>query len=389
MQLKLGDKIRELRHRDGRTQETLADAFGVTSQAVSRWESNGTYPDMEIIPSIANFFGVSIDELFGYEGKREKKINALIAHADELDIQNNRGDVNLDECLNLLREGMAEFPGNEKIMRKLATVLSETGWLRQGEWLDYDDDGYIRHNFDQHRKNEYWTEAIKLFETLVINAKDSEIMTDSIFNLVLLYRNIGEYEKAIELANRLPQINRCREIMLATATDGKEQGRYLGEALLKMAYEFTEQFVYTLINRQSNFDTDMPIKKIKGLISLFHFICDDGNLGEYHREVCYLYLYLSRLQWEKGEHDEAFQSLDEALRHAKSFDILAKCDDPHFTAPLVRLEKCNVNGSKPGDLVKNLPRDWPMWCNPDYSNVKREMTADLRWDEWVEKTQSN
>ena len=39
MQLDLGQKIRELRRRDGRTQEALAEAIGVTSQVVSRWEA--------------------------------------------------------------------------------------------------------------------------------------------------------------------------------------------------------------------------------------------------------------------------------------------------------------------------------------------------------------
>ena len=63
MQFTLGIKIRELRHREGRTQEALAEALSVTSQAVSRWESGGSYPDIELLPSIANYFNVSIDEL--------------------------------------------------------------------------------------------------------------------------------------------------------------------------------------------------------------------------------------------------------------------------------------------------------------------------------------
>ena len=72
MQLHLGTKIRELRRRDELTQEALAVALGVTSQAVSRWEAGGSYPDMELLPSIANYFGVSIDELFGYADERLK-----------------------------------------------------------------------------------------------------------------------------------------------------------------------------------------------------------------------------------------------------------------------------------------------------------------------------
>lgn len=53
MEVRLGEKIRLLRQRDGRTQEALANAIGVTSQAVSRWEANGGYPDVESIPAIA------------------------------------------------------------------------------------------------------------------------------------------------------------------------------------------------------------------------------------------------------------------------------------------------------------------------------------------------
>ena len=56
MQLNLGIKIRELRRRDGRTQENLAEALGVTAQAVSRWESGGGYPDMNLITSNRQLF---------------------------------------------------------------------------------------------------------------------------------------------------------------------------------------------------------------------------------------------------------------------------------------------------------------------------------------------
>ena len=68
--IKLGERIKELRQRDGRTQEAPACELGVTAQAVSRWEKGICYPDLEVIPSVANYFGVSIDELFGYDNER-------------------------------------------------------------------------------------------------------------------------------------------------------------------------------------------------------------------------------------------------------------------------------------------------------------------------------
>ena len=71
--IKLGERIKELRLRDGRTQDGLASELGVTAQAVSRWEKEICYPDMEVIPSIANYFGVSIDEFLDMTTNGQKR----------------------------------------------------------------------------------------------------------------------------------------------------------------------------------------------------------------------------------------------------------------------------------------------------------------------------
>ena len=60
----IGKNISSLRKERGFKQEELARAVGVSTQAVSKWE-NGGVPDVELLPAIADFFGVSVDSLFG------------------------------------------------------------------------------------------------------------------------------------------------------------------------------------------------------------------------------------------------------------------------------------------------------------------------------------
>lgn len=59
----IGKQIASLRKEKGVKQEELAKYVGVSTQAVSKWE-NGGVPDVELIPKIADFFSVSIDNLF-------------------------------------------------------------------------------------------------------------------------------------------------------------------------------------------------------------------------------------------------------------------------------------------------------------------------------------
>ncbi len=54
--INLGNKIRELRRARGLTQEQLASSLSISPQAVSKWEMNGGYPDMTMIPILANYF---------------------------------------------------------------------------------------------------------------------------------------------------------------------------------------------------------------------------------------------------------------------------------------------------------------------------------------------
>ena len=128
--IRLGDRIKELRQHDGRTQEYLAGKLGVTAQAISRWENGICYPDMELVPSIANCFGVTIDELFGYWNDREQRIDAILKTVDGYDIQSRADDEWIEPCLAALREGLIEFPGNEKLLVTLCDTLSEAGWRR-------------------------------------------------------------------------------------------------------------------------------------------------------------------------------------------------------------------------------------------------------------------
>lgn len=78
MKLSLGENIRRLRRARDLTQEQLADRLGVTYQSVSRWENSTAYPDIELLPAIADIFSVSVDELLGVpETEREKQAQAL------------------------------------------------------------------------------------------------------------------------------------------------------------------------------------------------------------------------------------------------------------------------------------------------------------------------
>ncbi|MBP5222670.1 MAG: helix-turn-helix transcriptional regulator, partial [Lachnospiraceae bacterium] len=88
MRLNLHENIKKYRRAMKLTQEELADAFGVTVGAVSKWESGSTIPDILTLMELADFFNISMDVLLGY-GISSKKIDDITDRLDEL---LNRGE---------------------------------------------------------------------------------------------------------------------------------------------------------------------------------------------------------------------------------------------------------------------------------------------------------
>ena len=117
--LQFKDKIKKLRKEKDMTQEQLAEYMGVSPQAVSRWETGVTCPDIFALPALAELFGITVDGLLGVDEKeRQKEIRSIISVAEE---KINQGTT--DEPIVQLREALNKYPNNEQLLCSLMYAL--------------------------------------------------------------------------------------------------------------------------------------------------------------------------------------------------------------------------------------------------------------------------
>lgn len=391
MQIDLGSKIRQLRRRGRRTQEALAEVLGVTAQAVSRWEAGGSYPDMNLIPSIANYFGVSIDELFGYTDERATKVQSLVEQIQAMKWKNNGVDVNLEETVAFARNALLEFPGNERLMVCLASVLYTAGYSRHGEYHLTDGEGYDIYDTQRHSGYGEWKEAISLYEKALQTLEDGEFRRIAVGELTQLYVNMGLHEKALALAESAPGIYSTREYMRICACDGKQRVEAYGKAILAMVHASAALMVHDVIASREHMTAAEKVHSLQNAINLFECVCPDGNYGEHHRLVARIYTLQSVYLWVEGKQDAAFDALDKSLAHFLRFEQLCKEKAPHYTAPLVRLAEVDFSRSAipdpaiPETTAVGLYTAWPWWHVPEEEQAKEEIQRDPRWEEWTKR----
>lgn len=117
--MELGKKIKQLRTNKGVTQEALANALGVTYQAVSRWENETTMPDISLLPQISVFFGVSIDELFEFtEESQYERIENMLNEKSSLT------DIEFENAKRFLEKQIAKESDNITALKLLAWLYS-------------------------------------------------------------------------------------------------------------------------------------------------------------------------------------------------------------------------------------------------------------------------
>ena len=180
--LYLAENLKKYRIMKELTQEDIADYLNITPQSVSKWERGETYPDITLLPALANIFETSIDLLIGMDTVRAVETRDNIHKKANEFMRSNQ----LDLAEKVYREALLIYPNKPGMILGLSSVLA--------------------------LKDES-VEAIGLIEKglpLSINEKQKATMRAT---LCFLYLKCGRFEKAKLLASELPHMRESREVI--------------------------------------------------------------------------------------------------------------------------------------------------------------------------------
>lgn len=380
MNIKIGEKIKQLRLRDGRRQEDLAASLGVSPQAVSRWELGVSYPDMELVPAIANYFHVSIDSLFGYQNDREEKINGILGKADEM-IEAERPLLgrdfpteNLEKCVELLRDAAAEFPNEPRILIKLGRALHMLGYNKKGERVNYNDKlGVYVEDVAYNADNIYWREALQVYEKVLLCGVEDAQRDEAIIAITVLNRVMGNCDKAKEVASRQNSLGACKEVLLASAVDGEEGAMYRGKEIIALLHALKNAIISALSIMKA-FQTENGRQALVDVLKLQETILGEGKYGRDHLDIGYGWMALAEHESKCGEIQTALKYFDKGFEHYLAYNNCLGEKEYSYNSPLLLWVK-ETNGKEAACVdrlyFEKIMSSWPdIFCNELRKNPK-------------------
>ena len=180
--LYLQENLKKYRVLKNLTQEDVAEYLRITPQSVSKWERGESYPDITLLPALANIFETSIDLLVGMDAIRAKETRYNI-HKKAVEYQ-RIGDY--DSAEKTYRDALLIYPNKPGMILGLASTLTLKGNT---------------------------AEAIELMErglSISINEKQKSTIRAA---LCFLYQKAGHEDQAIRLASELPHTRESREVI--------------------------------------------------------------------------------------------------------------------------------------------------------------------------------
>lgn len=221
MELKIGNKIKSLRKKQHITQEQLAEKIGVSFQAVSKWENDIALPDITLLPVLADFFGVSTDEILSYDSfEKEREIKEYVRRAAKY------RETDPNEGWRILQEGLKKYPDNDILLCNLLYVM----------------------NYNENL-GKYWDETLKLASKLIDKTDSDEIKYDALRFTAYAYKAKGDMQSAASALEQIPEIYFTKLSELAFLLDGEpkynaaEKQKWISfENLLQMMWKIAEYY---------------------------------------------------------------------------------------------------------------------------------------------------
>lgn len=238
--MNIGNKIRELRKQRGITQEQLAESIGISFQAVSKWENNIALPDITLVPVLASYFGVSMDELFDFNLKEiEHTVRIITEKAYQY------RESNPAESRRILEEGLKKYPENDILLNNLLYVL------------DYS----VKPD-----------ETIAIASKLIEKTNQNDVKYDALRFLAYAYKAKGDLESAEAAIEQIPEIYFTKLTEKAYLLSGKakfeaaEKQKWISfENLLQMMWKLAEYY-------EENGKIDKAIAETKKALNLISII---------------------------------------------------------------------------------------------------------------------
>ncbi len=299
MKLNIGNTIKLLRREKDITQEEFADVLGVSCQSVSRWETGVCYPDMELLPVIAGFFGTTVDRLLGIDDKTEQeKTEEYLGRFQEAISQGR-----VDDCIKIAREGVAEYPNSYVLMNKLMYAL----------FLSGDETGNIPEWRDNMRK--YDEEITSLGERIMKFCPDQDLRLEATARLAFNHCEMGRREIGRAIYESMPSSEYCRENVMWWGLDDNEKLPFLRKKI-RNDYEELSSAMWLLSSRVPDSESAAVLEKLLDIEKIIY----DGSIPAHECEVSMLYTDIAKRYAGLGESEKAVEMLKFGAEAAAEFD---------------------------------------------------------------------